>query len=797
MPRKILYLTVADYPYGFGEPFLENELKIISSLFDEIHILATEHRTVTPKSSSDFPFYLPDNARVHKLDTRLSFKEKYLSNEIFDLKMYWEAFHILKNNLRQKLTFYKFKLISSYLKKARKYCETVSDIVSLTSRDGDIRLFYSYWLTEYTLGNIYLKKKFRNSYAISRAHGWDVYFERNREAYLPFRKFFIQNLDAIFFISEHGRKYLTDKYRFANPINLYTARLGTQKIHPASISLPSDPDALSILTLSFIVSVKRLDLAVAAIENVLKTGIKVKWTHIGGGSDVLQKNFLDSTFALVKKYNNFIFEFKGNQSKGAIRNILESQYFDILLNTSDYEGLPVSMMEAMSAGIPCIGRDVGGVNEIIEDGHNGFLSTNSGTAENISDLILKYYHLPNEEKRRLHNNAYSTWKEKFNSDKNYEYFFESLQYIITPTLSFKECKKCLYSTDNCSEVKIDHNGMCNFCKTYGIRKEEIEKNLRSNKIEKIVCRIRQHKGRYNCIIGVSGGVDSTYTAYVAKKIFKLRPLAVHLDNGWNSEIAVQNIHRCLKQLDIDLYTHVIDWEEFKDLQLSYLKASVVDIEVLTDHAIIATLYHTAVKFRIPYILSGENFTTEGILPSSWVYSKNDLLNIRSIHKRFGTKKIKTFPTLGYWKKYILEKFYGIKYIPLLDYFPYDKLAAKKIIQNELGWTDYGGKHYESTFTKIYQAIILPEKFGIDKRVSHLSTLVCAGQLSRAEAQELIRKPIITQEERRNLIRFACEKFHLSENEWLEIISAPPVSHDHYPSVRNRMRKIKGFLLGDE
>lgn len=797
MSRKILYLTVADYPYGFGEPFLEDELKIISSLFDEIHIIVTDHKGANPESSSKFPFYLPFNARVHIVDTQLSLRDKYLSYEIFDLKMYWEAFLIIKNNLRQKLTFYKFKLISSYLKKAHKYYNTVASLVSQTSQEGDNRLFYSYWLTEYTLGNIYLKKKFPGSYAISRAHGWDVYFERNREAYLPFRKFFIQNLDAIFLISEHGRKYLTAKFRFANPVNLYTARLGTQKIHPASRSLPSDSDVLSILTLSFIVPVKRLDLAVAAVENVLKAGVKIKWTHIGGGSETYEKNFFDSVSALLNKYNGFILEFKGNQPKSAIRNILESQYFDILLNTSDYEGLPVSMMEAMSAGIPCIGRDVGGVSEIIQDGYNGFLCLNSATAENISELILKYHHLPREYKQYLHQNAFSTWEEKFNSKKNYEYFSQALKYILNPDLSYRECERCLYSTNNCSEVKIDFNGICNFCKSYEIRKEEIINNRHSKKIDEIVRLIKRHKGRYNCIIGVSGGVDSTFTAYVAKKILGLKPLAVHLDNGWNSEIAVQNIHRCLKQLDIDLYTHVIDWEEFKDLQISYLKASVVDIEVLTDHAILATLYNTAIKFRVPYILSGENFTTEGVLPSKWVYAKNDLLNIKAIHKRFGSKKIKTFPTLGYVKKYLLDKLYGIQYIPLLDYYPYNKPEAKKIIENELCWMDYGGKHYESTFTKIYQTIILPEKFGIDKRVSHLSTLICAGQLSREEAQQLIRKPIITEEERRSLIRFACEKFHLTEEEWNEILSTPSVSHDHYPSVRNRMRKIKSFFFSNE
>lgn len=792
MPGKILYLTVADYPYGFGEPFLEDELKIISDSFDEVHILVTEHNNTQQKNSTP-KLFVPSNAHIHILNTHINFYEKILGRENFTIKMYWEAYQVLKNNLRQPLTFYKFKVISSYLKKAQKYFRSVIPIVSRTSQEGDIRLFYSYWLTEYTLGNIYLKKRFSDSYAVSRAHGWDVYFERNRESYLPFRKYFIQNLDALFFISEHGKEYLAEKFLHNNPINLYTSRLGTHKIEAFSINLPYDSDTISILTLSFIVPVKRLDLAVAAIENVLEHGIKVRWTHIGGGSDILEHSFKESVSILGKKFKNLSFDFKGLQSKEAIKHILESSYFDILLNTSDYEGLPVSMMEAMSAGIPCIGRNVGGIREIINDGQNGFLCPATASSRDIAEAILRYVRLSHEEKQKFHQNAYNTWNEKFNSEKNYSHFANSLQYIIDPSKKFYECKNCLYSTTNCSEVNIDFNGICNFCRTYKIRKQQIDKNRCSGKLEEIVRLLNNHQGRYNCVIGVSGGVDSTYTAYVAKKILGLKPLAVHLDNGWNSEIAVQNIHRCLDRLEIDLYTHVIDWEEFKDLQLSYLKASVVDIEVLTDHAILATLYKAAIKFKVPYILSGENFTTEGVLPDSWVYAKNDLLNIKAIHKRFGNRRIRTFPTLGYVKKYILDKIYGIKYIPLLDYYPYNKSEAKKIIERELGWKDYGGKHYESTFTKIYQTIILPEKFGIDKRISHFSTLICAGQISREHASEQIHKPILETEERRHLVRFACEKFHISETEWDQLMSLPPVPHDAYPSVKNRIKKMKALL----
>ena len=218
--------------------------------------------------------------------------------------------------------------------------------------------------------------------------------------------------------------------------------------------------------------------------------------------------------------------------------------------------------------------------------------------------------------------------------------------------------------------------------------------------------------KYDVLIGLSGGVDSTYVAYLCAK-YKLNVLAVHLDNGWNSEIAVANIKRIIKNTGFDLITHVINWKEFKDLQRSYFKANVIDIEALTDHAIFTIMEQIAVKDNIKYILSGSSITTEGRLPESWVHNKWDSINIKAIHKKFGEIKLETFPIRNYVLGEILHKINGLKTIDILNYIPYDKASAKNLIQEEYNWKDYGGKHHESIFTRFYQSYILPYKFGVD------------------------------------------------------------------------------------
>lgn len=363
------------------------------------------------------------------------------------------------------------------------------------------------------------------------------------------------------------------------------------------------------------------------------------------------------------------------------------------------------------------------------------------------------------------------------------------------------CTRCILGTADDAEITFDALGVCIHCHNYDlIASQRLKATLKTREeLNDLVAEIKekQKNQEFDVIIGVSGGVDSTYVAWLTKEL-GLRAMMVHLDNGWDSELAVKNIEQIVEKLDIELYTHVIDWEEFKDLQLSYLKASVVDIEALTDHAISAILYQIAARHKVHYILSGENTATEGILPDSWVHPKNDLMNIRGIHKRFGKIKIKTFPTLGIFKLWKYRNINRIHSISILDYIEYNKAEAKATITNELGWRDYGGKHYESVFTRFYQSYILPEKFGIDKRKSHLSTLICSGQMTRKEALAEMELPIIDPQVLSDDKEYVIKKWGLTPEEFEEYMNQPPRPHTDFPSILNiykRLRPFKHFLFG--
>ncbi len=361
--------------------------------------------------------------------------------------------------------------------------------------------------------------------------------------------------------------------------------------------------------------------------------------------------------------------------------------------------------------------------------------------------------------------------------------------------TYQICTRCIFSTNDDSVICFDKQGVCNHCHLYDkiVAERILPSPEREIRFKQLIAEIkRSGKGKkYDCVIGLSGGVDSTYIAYLIKEL-GLRPLAVHCDNGWNSELAVSNISNILQKLKIDLFTHVINWEEFRDLQLAYLKASVIDIEATSDHAIFAILYNRANRYGIKYILSGENFRTEGILPKQWVHNKNDLINIKAIWKKFGSVKLKTFPTLGVIKKWYYESVKGIKYIRILDHIDYNKEKGKKIITEHLDWRDYGGKHYESIITRFYQSYILIEKFHVDKRRSHLSTLICSKQLSREEALIEISKPPIEAKRLEEDKTYVLKKFGLTTGAFENIMALPEVSHRTYPSVFNFIDHIRPY-----
>lgn len=284
--------------------------------------------------------------------------------------------------------------------------------------------------------------------------------------------------------------------------------------------------------------------------------------------------------------------------------------------------------------------------------------------------------------------------------------------------------------------------------------------------------------RYDCVIGVSGGIDSSYAALVAKR-HGLRPLAVHVDNGWNTELAVGNIEAVVRGLKLDLVTEVIDWEEFRGLQLSLLRAGVVDLELVTDHAIVAAMYHTARRHRIRYIVTGDNEATEATLPPGWNHRKTDLRNIRAIHRAFENTSMKTFPHLSTLGMLAHRSLLGIEYIGLLSYVAYVKETAIAELEKELGWRRYGKKHFESVLTRFYQGYILPTKFGIDKRKFHDSLLIHSGQMTREEALADLATPPYDPRQQMEDKAYVCKKFGISVQEFDRMMAEPPRSHSEF------------------
>lgn len=366
------------------------------------------------------------------------------------------------------------------------------------------------------------------------------------------------------------------------------------------------------------------------------------------------------------------------------------------------------------------------------------------------------------------------------------------------SLEYRICTRCLMDTTD-PEIQFDENGVCNHCHDYDrlIRQRVIGGEAGLRYLETLVEQIkREGRGKpYDCIMGVSGGVDSTYVAYVAKKKFDLRPLAVHMDNGWDSELAVKNIEEALKRLDIDLYTNVLNWEEFRDLQLAFLKASTPDSEIPSDHAISAVVGGIAEKMKVRYVLTGANVRTETHLPRAWSQGHFDWKYIQNVYKQFGKGSLKTFPHQDFFTYY--RRLLTLRRVDILNYLDYNKQEAMQLLQNELGWKYYGGKHHESIYTRFYQGYILPAKFGYDKRRSHLSSQICSGELTRDQALVELQKPAYApslQEEDRE---YVAKKLGTSDAEFDVIMNLPRKSYWDYPSYGRILEgpALKGIYAG--
>lgn len=357
--------------------------------------------------------------------------------------------------------------------------------------------------------------------------------------------------------------------------------------------------------------------------------------------------------------------------------------------------------------------------------------------------------------------------------------------------SYQICTRCVMDSSD-PAISFNQQGECNLCTEFiekrakhnyhGLNSDEDFKNLIST------MKLAGKGKKYDCVVGLSGGVDSSYVAYLCKKN-GLRVLAAHMDNGWNSNEAVQNIENIARKLDIDYESYVLDWEEFKDLQLAFLKASVPEAETPTDIALLAVVHQIANKHGVKYVISGGNFATEGILPKFWHYNAKDIKYLKHIQKTFGTKPLLKFPLFGFAQEMYYKLFKGIKIIYLLNYIPYNKNEAMALLTKELDWKYYGGKHYESVYTGFIQSYYLVKKFGIDYRRATLATQICTGETKREYAIAELEKLPYQDEKAQREMEYVAKKLSVSLPDLKNIINLPAKWYTDYPNDEKRLGYI--------
>ena len=369
--------------------------------------------------------------------------------------------------------------------------------------------------------------------------------------------------------------------------------------------------------------------------------------------------------------------------------------------------------------------------------------------------------------------------------------FVSQKTVPKAPVNYRQCTRCVMDTSD-PEITFDRDGRCSHCSEYlkkrakhGYRGKKSDENF-----ERLIRDVASagRKSQYDCVIGVSGGADSSYLAYLAKDA-GLRVLAVHMDNGWDSETAVSNINSVVSNLGIDYESYVLDWEEFKDLQLAFLRASVPEAETPTDVAIPAALHYFAAKYNVKYILSGGNLATEGILPRSWHYDVKDVRYLAYIQRRYGTRRLKNFPTFGYKKEVYYKLVRGIRTLYPLDHVPFNKESVISLLSSKFGWKNYGGKHHESRYTKFIQSYYLVEKFNIDYRRVGLSLDICNGKIGRDDANEQLQSKAYCTEEIETDKSYIAKKFGISKSELELMIQAPAKWYWQLPNDQSKLAFI--------
>lgn len=363
---------------------------------------------------------------------------------------------------------------------------------------------------------------------------------------------------------------------------------------------------------------------------------------------------------------------------------------------------------------------------------------------------------------------------------------------MTKERPYQICKRCVMDTFD-AYISFDERGYCNHCEDYlnRIQKQTYIQGESEKTWEAILSNVKL-KGKnneYDCIVGISGGVDSCYTAHLCKE-YGLRPLLIHMDNGWDTEISVKNVKTMVEKLGFDYVSYVLDWNEFREIQLAFLKSSIVDLEMPTDIAIAGAIYQTAKKYNIKYILSGGNYTGEGILPLQMGYHMyKDMRLYKYIVKKYASVPLKKIPTVGVWQEFYYKFVQNIRTLYPLNYIPFDKDKARAFLMETYGWENYGGKHHESKITAFWQSYAMPVKYNMDYRRTTFSSQICSNQIERNVALEKLKESPFDVSKIEDDKKYIAKKFGITLEQLEYYLSLPPKTYVDFPNQKRMIEFV--------
>jgi len=367
----------------------------------------------------------------------------------------------------------------------------------------------------------------------------------------------------------------------------------------------------------------------------------------------------------------------------------------------------------------------------------------------------------------------------------------------TEEVQYQCCERCVLDT-SVTGIVFNEAGYCHYCEGVArqIASGALSMDMQAQRLQQLCDEMKQRNSHseFDCLIGLSGGVDSSYLAYVLKTEYGMRPLALHVDAGWNSAIAVRNIYNVVQNLDIPLITVILQWPEVRDLQRSFLRSGLANQDVVQDHSFVVALHRAAKQYGLVDFASGGNWSTESILPSVWGYDNTDSVLIKDVHRRFGDQKLHSFELLTRYERLVERKLKPkVRECRPLNLLPFIRDDAIEVLEQKTSWQNYGEKHHESRFTKWFQSHYLPVKFGFDKRRAHFSSMIMSGQMLREDALEDLTKSLYNSEELNSDIRYLCNKLEFDREEYEHIMQSPISTFQDYKNsswMRNYIEMYK-------